>query len=381
MKKLIIVSLFLLAGHRASGQLAVAGENTILTNSPEPILVNGPSTAPANPVDISNNWWGHHPPPLGWNNNYVSGTNFTSGSTFLSSKPSRPFFDCGSLFDLAGRKGNVPQSLQDANDSPCSYALGASEGLVTDGLYDQAYDSACYYLSHCYYQANATEGFGALASAGVDTIETQIGCTSLRSFLLSVLPLRSDDDWFCHCVLDLSGTFFEDTNSNREYMSLLYWLMNNPRCAAYQAGIAASYYQERKDDYHLWQDTMHYPEKYDSSLLTMQQMGLDSVLIIAATEGVTYQPGASQIILDAHITSNPFTNETNVSLLIGREAYIHIGVYNLLGEQIAGAGYNGTFEQGSAIVPMNLDASPQGIYYVRIQTANNETETLKLVKE
>ena len=59
----------------------------------------------------------------------------------------------------------------------------------------------------------------------------------------------------------------------------------------------------------------------------------------------------------------------------------HAGLDHLLGEQIAGAGYNGTFEQGSAIVPMNLDASPQGIYYVRIQTANNETETLKLVKE
>ncbi len=380
MKKLIIVSLFLLAGHRASGQLAVAGENTILTTSPEPILVNGPSTGPTNPVDISNNWRGASTPPAGA---FVSFAG-ASGSTFTLTGPppsASSFLVCGSLNDVAGHKAISTQSMQDANDSSCNHTIGMAYSLVTDGFYDQAYDSACYYLSHCYYQSEAVEGFGALGDAAVDTTLTPIGRTSMRSFLLSVLPLRTDDDWFCHCVNAIGASFREDTNQDREGLSLLYWLINNPRCAAYQAGYEVGYTNERKLDSSNWADTMHYPEVYDSSLLTMQQMGLDTVLKISANEGVQEDAIGTQIILDAHITSNPFTNATNVSLLIGREAWVTIGVYNLLGQQIAGAGYNGTFEQGSSIIPINLDAAPQGIYYIRITTANNETQTLKLVKE
>ncbi len=286
-----------------------------------------------------------------------------------------------SLHDVAERKGMSPLSVQDTNVSSCS-ALGASEGLVTDGLYDQAYDSACSYLSHCYYQSiAATEGFGALLDAAVDTTLTPIGRASMKSFLLSVLPLRSDDDWFCHCVNAIGASFFGDTNQTREDLSLLYWLMNNPRCAAYQAGIAGSYTNERKDDYHLWQDTMHYPEKYDSTLLTMQQMGLDTVLKISATEGVSPEAMGTQILLNAHITSNPFTNETNLSLLIGREAYVTIQVFDLLGRQISGVGYEGVFEQGSRVIPLAMDAAPPGIYYLRISTTNNEAQTLKLTKK
>ena len=110
-------------------------------------------------------------------------------------------------------------------------------------------------------------------------------------------------------------------------------------------------------------------------------MGLDSVLKISASEGVSPEAIGTQILLNAHITSNPFTNATNLSLLIGREAYLHIGVYNLLGQQIDGAGYEGVFEQGSRIIPLTMDAAPPGIYYLRITTANNETQTLKLTKE
>ena len=311
-----------------TSDFADVGQNTILAHGGAFFLINGYSGY-SSCLDASSNWLGSSTPTV--NNFCFTGTLLTGPVTDI------PSFTCGSLFDLVGSKGNVPQSLQNANDSTCT-ALGASEGLVTDGDYDHAYDSACYYLSHCYYQSIATEGFGALLDAAVDTTLTQIGRTSMKSFLLSVLPLRSDDAWFCDCVNAIGASFFEDTNQNREDMSLSYWLMNNPRCAAYKSGDSAGYAQERKDDYHLWQDTMHYPETYDSSLLTMQQMGLDSVLIIAATEGVQYQPGTSQILLDAHITTNPFSDATNLSLLIGREAYIHIGVYNLLGNQIAGAG-------------------------------------------
>jgi hypothetical protein len=259
----------------------------------------------------------------------------------------------------------------------------ASEGLVTDGFYDQAYDSACYYLSHCHNQSIAAdEGFGALIDAAVDTTLTQTGRASMKSFLLSVLPLRSDDDWFCHCVNAIGASFRLDTNQTREDLSLLSWLMNNPRCAAYQAGIAADYYQERKDDCILWLDTTHWPDTvYDTTSLTMQQMGLDTVLKISATEGVSPEAIGTQILLSASITENPFENSTSILLSIGREAYVTIQVFDILGHQIEGAGYAGVFEQGNVTIPINMTNAPPGTYLVRISTANNEVQTLKLTKE
>ncbi len=332
-------------------------------------------------LDISNNWWGADPPPPGWNNNYSAGVNFTSSSTFLSTAPIPPSFSCGSLNDVAGRKGMSTQNVP-TNDSTCNHTLGMAYSLVTDGFYDQAYDSTCYYLSHCYAQAVPQEAFGALSESEADTVQNQTGRTSLRNFLLSILPLRNDDAWFCDCVLHIGGSFFEDTNSDREQLSLLYWLINNPRCAAYQSTYVAAYNQEREDDYSLWLDTTHWPDTvYDSTLLTMQQMGLDTVLIISATEGVSPQAIGSQILLSASITENPFENSTSIALSVGREAYITIAVYNVLGQQIAGAGYSGVFEQGSATVPINMSNAPPGTYLVRISTANNEVQTLKLTKE
>ncbi len=359
-----------------SSDLADAGQNSLVgggggTN----ILIEGDGETGR---DVSNNWWGATGAPA---SSVIPNFNFASSSTFtLTGPPTIPFFECGSLNDVTHRKGNVKPQSETNDTASCLTSLGNGNSLLQDGYYDQAYDTMENYIRQCYQQTGAGV-FGIYGDATTDTCLTPQGRAATKAFLLSVLPLRTDDQWFCACVGCLANSFRLDTNYDREIMSLAKWIADNPRCSYESSQVLAGYYKERHYDSSNWADTMHYPEVYDSSLLTMQQMGLDSVLIIAATEGVQYQPGASQIILDAHITANPFTEATNLSLLIGREAYIHIGVYNLLGEQIAGAGYNGTFEQGSAIVPMNLDASPQGIYYVRIQTANNETETLKLVKE
>ncbi len=336
------------------------------------LLINGYSGYPPPGLDISNNWFGSNSPS-------VSNFNYTVITSLLTSAPGASGLSCGSLFTLAGHKNVSPQSMLDGNDTTCNHTLGMGYSLVTDGLYDQAYDSVCYYLSHCYAVADPNEAFGALSMAGADTVRSPTGRTSLKGFLLSVLPLRSDDAWFCACVVSFEGTFFEDANYDRKYLSLLKWLIDNPRCTAKRSAYAAAYDQARQDDYHSWQDTMHHPEVYDSTLLTMDQMGLDTVLKIAASDGVHYEALGSQIILDARVTTNPFPNATSVSLSIGREAYVYIDVFDLLGHKVTGSG--GVFEQGTRDVPLAMDAAPPGIYYVRITTANNEVRTLKITKE
>jgi hypothetical protein len=128
-------------------------------------------------------------------------------------------------------------------------------------------------------------------------------------------------------------------------------------------------------------DTSHDGENYDTTLPTMQQLGLDTVLIINGEAGVTYAVPTPAIINSASVLENPFQNSTSILLSVGREAYITIAVYNVLGQQIAGAGYAGVFEQGSATVPINMSNAPPGAYYARVSTTNNEVQTLKLTKE
>jgi Secretion system C-terminal sorting domain len=349
------------------------------------LMPGSPQMANFPALDISNNWWGSTGPPI----NYTNWNYAIPATTFLLTGPppaASSFLVCGSLNDVVGHGRIMPaRTLSNVDTTSCYGMLDICDEEETDGLYDQAYDTVCHYLSHCYaepYAAGNEAGFGALVGAAADTTLTQIGRTSMRSFLLSVLPLRSDDAWFCNCVEAIGASFRLDTNSTREGLSLLYWLMNNPRCSAYRAADSGAYFQERFDDSSLWIDTTHWPDTvYDTTLLTMQQMGLDSVLKISATEGVSPEAIGSQILLNAHITTNPFMDATNISLSIGREAYVTIIVYNVLGVQIAGAGYAGVFEQGSATIPINMTNAPPGAYFVRISTANNETQTLKLTKE
>ena len=87
------------------------------------------------------------------------------------------------------------------------------------------------------------------------------------------------------------------------------------------------------------------------------------------------------IILNAHLTADPFSQQTSLSITTSREAYIHVEVFDMLGRQLPGVGYAGTFEPGTRDVPLDLSQAPSGTYYLRLSTANNETRTMKLSKE
>ena len=108
-------------------------------------------------------------------------------------------------------------------------------------------------------------------------------------------------------------------------------------------------------------------------------LGLDTLLNFASVHH--YDATGPQIILDAHVTANPFESETSVSLSINREAYLHIDVLDLLGRTLPGAGFEGVFEPGSRVVPLKLSSLTSGTYYIRISTANNELRTFKVEKK
>jgi hypothetical protein len=295
---------------------------------------------------------------------------------------------CGSGGDITSKpKGEKPMGIQDDTDT-CSvgFPLFVS-GLISDFQYREGYDTMRYwYIPHCYPIAIAGETAGALSGTANPTVLTTMdSLLDYRSFIIHCLTLRNDDDWFCSFVANLVGTFRDSNNIKtgdyRDSRAVLQYLMDNPRCASGYSGDSTEYWQLLIGQYNIWKDTARGKAVFDSTVPTMQQLGLDSVLIINGEAGVTYAAPTPQIIMSASITENPFENSTSVALSIGREAYVTIGIYNILSVQLAGAGYEGVFEQGSRTIPLNMDNAPPGAYYVRISTANNEVRTLKLTKE
>ncbi len=329
--------LWLTQNPSGTNNIANSGQNSITANGGTSILIHGDGAAA---LDASNTWFGSSSPSV---------VNFNFTGTLLTGAPTIPSFSCGSLNDVVGHKEIQIQSIQSNSDTNCWHIPGYADEMINGGLYDEAYDTMKYYIKQCTASADSDPAvaFGYFHVAGRDTVLTARGNAQTKAFLLSVLPLRTDDDWFCQCVLSLSVCFPQDSG-NQYSMSLSKWLLDNPRCANMRSEDSTDYVNERFDDYSLWLDTTHWPDTvYDTTLLTMQQMGLDSVLIISATEGVSPEAIGSQILLSACILENPFPNSTSILLSIGREAYVTIQVFDILGHQIEGAGYASVFEQGS----------------------------------
>jgi hypothetical protein len=289
------------------------------------------------------------------------------------------YLTCGNV-DLTKGKGTQPQSILSNTDS-CGNAFGAVFLWEQNyENYDSAYDTMQWYIRHCYPNANAGQTWGAYNDSWSAVLNIPGGRDSIFNFVLYGLGLRSDDEWFCFGVPLLQVKYVEPNGvtNYRACRAIDRFLMDNPRCAWNYDADSTDYSNLLRVQWNYWSDTAT-SGVFDSTIPTLHDLGLDTLLSFASV--AVYETLGPQIIMSASITENPFQNSTSVSLSIGREAYLHIGVYNVLGQQVPGAGFDGVFEQGSRDIPINMSNAPPGAYYVRISTANNETQTLKLTKE
>ncbi len=368
---------------------SVTGYNNIYQGiSLSPVLIWAPSHN-YDFVDISSNYWGSgidpqsSSPSMYWPNFYFSAIDPAVSQSTTD-------WTCGGGGDITAKPevGMKPLRIQDDTDT-CSVKFPTFvSGLTSDGQDREGYDTMRYwYIPHCYSIANAGATSGALdGSAQIGVVMTNVdSLLNFRNFVLHCLTLRKDDAWFCAFVADLIGTYTDSNNiyepNYRADRAILQYLMDNPRCASGYSGDSTEYWQLLITQYDIWQDTARGKAVFDSTVPTMQELGLDSVLIINGEAGVTYAEPTPQIIMSASVLENPFQNSTSILLSIGREAYVTIQVFDILGHQIEGAGYASVFEQGNVTIPINMTNAPPGTYLVRISTANNETQTLKLTKE
>ena len=330
--------------------------------------------------DISNNWWGAVPPAIG---SFVHFSITVDGGSplddYLSAPLDAPTVHCGDYGARPSKKVSHVQSIEAI--SSCDSMLAEARSWEYQRNYKPAYDTMRYYIDHCYPTADPDMAFGGLNSSAGIAVSTTEGRLEIRNWLFSVLSYRSDDAWFCACVGSIGLSF--GAGNDKAGLALAKFLIDNPRCAFQRKQNGNAYANLRADQVSVWQDTASNPDLryFDSTLPSMHDIGLDSVLKIAAGASVHYEALGSQILLSAVLSPNPVTERTSLAISVGREAYVHIEVYDLIGNKLRGVGYEGVFESGSRNVELDLHSLPSGTYYVHISTANNEVRTIRLVKK
>ncbi|GEM_PF-6795533 len=247
--------------------------------------------------------------------------------------------------------------------------------------FNRSFDTMRWYLTHCYDRPDPARAFGDFnqsfgTSTRMNTLEQRV---AIRQWLISIRFLSNVEDWYCRCIAAVAGTYNNDLRASR---AILLFLINNPRCSQSSAEFMFDYNSATQSQKATWADTVNDPNHavWDSTVPSLHDLGLDS-LLMDASAGVHSDGTGAQIILNARVTENPFPGSTSVSLSIGREAYVRIEVFDLVGRAVENAGYAGVFETGSREIPLDLSNAAPGAYYVRISTANNETRTIKITKE
>ena len=270
-------------------------------------------------------------------------------------------------------------------DDSCGSAFGAAFLWEQNSRnLEKAFDTMQWYIRHCYPKANPSQTWGAYQNSWDSNLYVPGVRDSIFDFVLFGLGLRNDDQWFCLGVplLEVKYYYTPGGLDYRACRTIMRFLMDNPRCKWNYDADSTEYAGLLESQWNTWSDSARgYGVKFDSTIPSLHDIGLDTLLKFAAGSDVHYDLETSTIMLDAHVVENPFIGQASVAMTIGREAYIHFEVFDILGQKLAKAGYEGVFEPGSREVPLNMSSAPPGTYYLRIYTANNEVRTIKMVKE
>ncbi|HEY3876507.1 MAG TPA: T9SS type A sorting domain-containing protein, partial [Candidatus Kapabacteria bacterium] len=117
----------------------------------------------------------------------------------------------------------------------------------------------------------------------------------------------------------------------------------------------------------------------DTTIYSLHDLGLDSVLKYAALLGVS--EGGPSIITNASAYPNPTGTGTVLTFGTAKEAYVIVNLYDVLGHTAGTAHCEGSIQPGNHSIPLSLIGLPPGTYFARIQTTYGEVQSVKIVKE
>jgi hypothetical protein len=277
-------------------------------------------------------------------------------------------------------QGESSQRLSIESADSCSMSLlSLVESWTANDRYQEAFDTMRYYLTHCYNNPNPESAWNAFVSSlDQSVIPNDEDRIALRAWLLSIRNLNPAPEWWCNCV----GTIGITYNDIRSSLAILRFLMGESKCSKYYSDYSTGFTHTRQQQYSIWADTVKDPNHavFDTTLPSMHDLGLDSVLKDAAMFGI-HSPGLKGIMSNVTITPNPVLEGSVITFGLSRETFVHIDLFDLLGNKASSESFESVLEKGNHSIPFSLHALPSGTYFARIQTTYGEVQTVKLVKE
>src|SRR5581483_1867857 len=278
----------------------------------------------------------------------------------------------------------------DSVPTGCQLSFNWGNAYMQAGKYAQSYDTLALFIQNCSSNQSVPNAFEDMAT---DVQNGAIGpfpdcLVTFRQWLISALAWNPHNPvYFCTDVQTIEGTFgtndtsWTKTNAVTNMgLAVIRWLIQNPLCASIVGYDSLFYGRGRGSQRETWinsQDTSKV--KLDTTLPSMHDLGLDSVLKYAAMLGV--HDGVTSILSNTSAYPNPTGEGTVISFGTSKEAYVHVELFDALGHTMGRVPFESVIEPGNHEVPISLHDLPNSTYYARIQTTYSEVQTVKLVKE
>ncbi len=370
---ILFIVVFLLTGHRASGQ---------------------------DLGHVSNNYWGGST----YHNLYV-----TASGGFLSTADPFVSVVCSSglVSGIAKKKEganalsflklNTPL-LVDTTENPCSASFLAGYILESQDEEPAGYDTLRAFLENCPLWTDGVSHSWQAFSTILGAAPQDGGWPGFLAFLKNVLYLNPDSNWYCGDVDDMLTA--EQAN-DAAIMSICQYIIQSGKCPQF-ASVFAQINSDALSGRHThWIDSLLtlYPLSFvyrydsinadtlahpfaDTAVPTLFQDSLE-ILMGPQYAGVQQNaPITSQALLSAQLLQNPINNEIDVSYQMGRNALVTMELRDVLGRSIPLSYAKYQLEQpGSHNASISAPNLPEGTYYLRITTDVGDAITLKIVKE
>jgi hypothetical protein len=321
-----------------------------------------------------------------------------SASLFLSpTPPSRagtldlraaPCPTRATYFGDIAKKGNIePMSVLDDTENCDSLRFKIWDYTGPEQT-QQCYDTVKKFIETCYNDPWAPSMFQYF-SAALQLLAAADSSLWLegRQWLESVLYLNTTNPaYFCACLDAIGATFHSPSDTTETLLweeqnrqqALAQWEIQNTSCDT--PFLQNQFYATRASQYEDWLNDTLIPLDTTIPPLSSLGGGLDTLLARHLLySNVSWHP--QSIILNATASPNPVSTGTVITFGISQEAYVKINLFDLLGHEVTSPGFEGLFAPGNHEVPLSLQGLPGGTYFARILTAYGNVATVKLVKE
>ncbi|MDP4199991.1 MAG: hypothetical protein Q8922_07325 [Bacteroidota bacterium] len=260
------------------------------------------------------------------------------------------------------------------------------------GPRQREYDSAKSFILQCPENHMVSWAFGNIIAGaqGLQLKDTAIW-TETRAWLESVLYLNTTDPaYFCQCVEALAqclGSLHDTTeqlmwkDQNRS-LAVIRWMLLNDPCD--MPNLRFLYNNTRRSQYEQWLNDTTVP--YDTTLPSMQDLGLDSLLAIHFKYAWVPSGGDfGKHVSSYSVSENPLHDLTTLRFDLSDAEYVRVEVFDVMGNNTPCPSLqktgDGLFESGQHQIPIDFSRCASGTYYLRITLGTGEVRTIKLVKE